>query len=95
MGSLSSAQAADVCSLVLNTIDAPAGTKYECNEGEHSGVSLTVNTKEQCLASLPPKTCTLKVGTLVDCYKAVKKDACAAFDAECSFLFDSSNGCSK
>ena len=93
MGSLSDAQAADMCSLFVAAIDVPAGTKFECDEGPNKGLFITVNTKEQCVQQRPPKGCTVTVGAMVDCFKAAKNDACAAFDGACSLLFDQSNGC--
>jgi hypothetical protein len=94
LGSLDDAQFSNVCSLMLTSIDAPAGTKYECKEpGPHQTVALTVNTKEQCVQQRPPKTCSVTVAKLIDCYKAAKNDACEAFDGACSFLFDKSTGC--
>jgi hypothetical protein len=93
MGSLSDDQTADMCSLILTSIDVPAGTKFECKEGANEGLFITVSSKEQCVQQRPPKTCSVTVGALVACYKAVKKDACAAFDAECKVLLDENSGC--
>ena len=92
-GSLSDDQAADVCSSFVTTIDVPAGTKFECDQGRNEGLFLTVNSKEQGVQQRPPKTCTVTVASMVDCFKAAKVDACAAFDEACSFLFDKNNGC--
>ena len=93
MGSLSDAQAEDMCSLFLTAIDVPAGTKFECGEGEHEGMFITVSTKEQCVQQRPPKTCKITVGQMVACYKAAKADACAAFAGACGVLFEQDNGC--
>ena len=93
MGTLSDAQMADMCSLFLAAIDVPPGTKFECGEGPNKGLFITMNTKEQCTQQRPPAACTVTVGAMVDCFKAAKADACAAFDGACSILFDKSNGC--
>jgi len=96
VGSLSSKQNEDMCSLITTTIDDPPGTKYECKTGPKSGLFLTVNSKDQCIQSKPPATCKVKVSELIACYKAAKKDACAAFDDQgaCGPLFSPSSGCS-
>ena len=96
VGSLSSKQLADMCSLLLASIDDPPGTKLECTAGDKKGLFLTVNSKEQCVAQPPPSTCKVTVGQLIDCYKAAKKDACGAFedDGACGKLFSADSGCS-
>lgn len=96
VGTLSSKQMADMCSLLLASIDDPPGTKFECTSGENKGLYLTVNSKEQCAAQPPPSTCKVTVGQLIDCYKAAKKDACGAFedDGACAKLFSPDSGCS-
>ena len=96
VGSLSSKQLADMCSLLLASIDDPPGTKLECTAGDKKGLFLTVNSKEQCVAQPPPSTCKVTVGQLIDCYKAAKKDACSAFedDGACGKLFSAESGCS-
>ena len=94
LGSLSDAQTADMCNLFLTSIDDPPGTKYVCNDGPQQGLYLTVNAKEQCIASKAPASCKLTVGALVQCYKDAKKDACAAFAGSCSGFFSKDNGCS-
>ena len=83
-----------MCSLILTSIDVPAGTKFECKDGEKSGLFLTVNTQDQCVAQRAPASCTVKVSALIECYKSAKKDACAAFadDGACGTVF-STKGC--
>lgn len=93
IGSLTSKQYEDACSVLLSSIDAPAGSKFECEEGPNSGLFLSVNTVAQCVSSRPPTTCKVTVGQLIDCYKAAKNDACDAFDDECTVLFDPGSGC--
>ena len=96
MGTLNTTQQGDMCSLILASIDAPAGTKFECkDDGPNSGLFITVNTKEQCVAAKAPAGCKVTVGQLVECYKSAKKDACGAFaDAgACAPLFASDSGC--
>lgn len=93
MGALSAEQYENACSTILAAIDSPAGSKFECTDGPNEGLYLTVNSAAQCAASRPPSTCKVKVGQLIDCYKAAKKDACAAFDDECTALFDPNSGC--
>lgn len=96
VGSLSDAQASDMCSLLLAAIDSPAGTKYECTSGPKSGLFITVNSKEQCVAQRAPASCKVTVGQLIACFKGAKKDACDAFSdsGPCSLLFDPASGCS-
>lgn len=95
MGSLSDAQTSDMCSLILTTLDDPPGTKYECEQGPQQGLYLVVNTKEQCVATKAPASCKVTVGTLVNCHKEAKKDACAAFadTGSCSAVFSADSGC--
>ncbi|MCW5832429.1 MAG: hypothetical protein KIS78_08325 [Labilithrix sp.] len=93
MGSLSEEQSGDVCALILTSIDTPAGTKFECKEGSNEGLFIGVSSREECVQQRPPASCTLTVGTLIECYKAAKNDACAAFDGACKPLLDPSNGC--
>jgi hypothetical protein len=88
---LNGAQQSDMCSVTLAAIDAQAGVKYECNTGPQSGLTLTVNTKDQCLANKAPAACDITVQQLIDCYKAAKTDACSAFapTAACGPIFAS------
>jgi hypothetical protein len=67
-----------MCTLTLTAIDSPSGAKFECTTGPNSGLSLSVNSKEQCIAQKFPATCPIKVGDLITCYKAAKTDACSA-----------------
>jgi hypothetical protein len=95
MGTLSDRQQDDMCSLILASIDASPGTKFECKEGEQEGLFLTVSSKTECVASKAPSGCKLTVGQLVQCYKAASKDACASFaeGGACAPLFDPGQNC--
>lgn len=97
MGTLSDAQQQDMCSLVLTSIDSPAGTKFECKEGPNEGLFLTLSSQEECVASKAPASCTVTVGTLIECYKGAKNDACAAFGEKgaCAPLFATDSGCGR
>jgi hypothetical protein len=93
LGSLSAAQANDVCSILDAAVEDPPGTKLECKA---SNLFITVNSKEDCIANPPKKTCKVTVTQLLACFKAAKKDACAAFEKSgaCAPLFDPASGCS-
>ncbi len=92
MGTLNGTQQGDMCSLILASIDAPAGTKFECKD---NGLFLTVSSKEQCVAAKAPAGCKVTVGQLVDCFKSAKKDACGAFGntGACAPVFATDSGC--
>lgn len=96
VGTLSTKQLDDMCSLLLASIDDPPGTKLECTSGDKKGLFITVNSKEQCVSQPPPASCKVTVGQLIDCYKAAKKDACGAFadTGACGKLFSPESGCS-
>jgi hypothetical protein len=97
LGSLSDAQRTDVCNLILTAIDAPSGAKYECTSGPNEGRSLTVNSKDACIAQRFPATCAIKVGELIECYKAAKADACSALGDEgtCTPIFSQASTCAS
>jgi hypothetical protein len=91
IGSLSDAQKGDFCALLLSSIDAKPGDKFECQSGPNQGDFITVNSKDDCVSQKVAAGCPVKVGQEIDCYKAVKVDACAAFDSQkgaCGPLFD-------
>jgi hypothetical protein len=91
IASLSDGQKGDFCSLLLSSIDAKPGDKFECQSGPNQGEFITVNSKDDCVASKVASGCPIKVGQEIDCYKAVKADACSAFDTQkgaCGPLFD-------
>lgn len=83
-----------MCSLLSATIEDPPGTKLECKQGGDSQF-ITVNSKADCIANPAAKTCKVTVTELLGCFKAAKKDACAAFASggACKPLFDPSSGC--
>src|SRR5262245_44823376 len=90
IGSLSDAQHSEFCSLLLASIDAKPGDKFECQSGPNQGLTITVNSKDECVSQKVAPGCPIKVGYEIDCYKAVKVDTCAALDAKgaCGALFD-------
>jgi hypothetical protein len=94
IGQLTATQLSDACDLVLASIDDPAGTEYKCESGTAADLFLTVNTKEQCVQSQPPTSCPVTVQHMIDCYKAAKEDACAAFDGgACAPIFENASSC--
>jgi hypothetical protein len=97
LGSLSDAQRADACNSMLASIDAPAGTKFECQSGPEQGQFITINSKEQCASQKFPASCPVTVQQTIDCYKAVKNDACAALasDGPCGIVLAKTQQCSS
>src|SRR5262245_40628973 len=47
---LSAKQEMEACDLISASIDAPAGTKYECMSGPNEGQFLTVETAATCVS---------------------------------------------
>ena len=92
LGTLSSAQQNDMCSILDAAIDDPPGTKLACPSPDQF---LVVNSKEQCVAQPAKASCKVTVTQLVGCFTAAKKNACAAFatGGACAPLFDPSTGC--
>ncbi len=90
LGALSRDQFADYCDLVLASIAAEPGDRFECMQ---SGLFLDITTREQCLATTVPSTCSVTVGESISCYKAAEVDACEAFDDACAFVTDPETGC--
>lgn len=76
---LSARQEMEACDLITATLDEPAGTKYECKTGEHSGEFLTVENSATCVSHSYPDGCPVTVQQTLDCFKAARADACAAF----------------
>ncbi|HEY5920546.1 MAG TPA: hypothetical protein VIV11_02695 [Kofleriaceae bacterium] len=76
---LSTAQEREACELITASISAPAGTKFECKTGEHTGKSFTVENAQACISRSYPSDCGVTVQQTLDCFKDVSVDACAAF----------------
>jgi len=76
---LSSKQEMEACELITASINAPAGTKFECKTGEHAGDSFTVENAQACISRSYPSGCAVTVQQTLDCFKEVSVDACAAF----------------
>lgn len=94
VGTLSTAQQNDMCSILAAAIDDPPGTKLECKQGGDSHY-IVVNSKADCIAKPAPAACKLTVTQLVGCFKSAMKDACPAFatGGACAPLFDPASGC--
>ena len=95
LGTLSDAQRGDVCNLTLAAIDSPSGATFECKSGPAQGRSLSVNDKSTCVAQTYTASCSVKVSTLLNCYKAAKSDACTALGDEgaCSAVASHAGEC--
>jgi hypothetical protein len=76
---LSAKQEMEACDLITASLDEPAGTKYECKMGEHAGESLTIENAQTCVSHSYPANCPVTVQLTLDCFKAARADACAAF----------------
>lgn len=76
---LSDKQEMEACDLITASLDEPAGTKYECKTGEHAGQFLTVENAQTCVSHSYPANCPVTVQATLDCFKAARADACAAF----------------
>jgi hypothetical protein len=76
---LSGKQEMEACDLITASLDEPAGTKYECKTGEHAGEFLTVENAQTCVSHSYPSNCPVTVQATLDCFKAARADACAAF----------------
>jgi len=76
---LSGKQEMEACELITASIDEPAGTKYECKTGEHAGEFLTVENASTCISHSYPSGCPVTVQQTLDCFRAARADACAAF----------------
>lgn len=79
-GELDSKQEMEACELITASINAPAGTKFECKTGEHAGKSFTVTDAQACIARSYPTDCPVTVKQTLDCFKQVSVDACGAFE---------------
>lgn len=92
LAELSDDQKATYCDTLLAVIDDEPGTAYECAD---TGLSLTLNTREGCIASEVTPQCPITVGDIIDCYKAASADACGAYaeDGACAPLFENSEAC--
>jgi hypothetical protein len=92
LAELSEEQQVTYCETLAAAIDDEPGTQYTCDS---DGTFLTVNTTEACVANKVSPDCPITVGDLIDCYKAAKNDACAAFaeDGACGPLFSQSASC--
>ena len=89
---LSGDQEQEACDLITASIESPAGTKYECTQ---SGLSLTVENASTCVSHSYAAGCPVTVRETLDCYKAAKADACAAFEdsGACGQLFAAVEDC--
>ena len=76
---LSAKQEMEACDLITASLDEPAGTKYECKMGEHAGEFLTIENAQTCVSHSYPANCPVTVQQTLDCFKAARADACAAF----------------
>jgi hypothetical protein len=86
---LSGDQITTMCDTLAAVSGDPAGTKYECKSGTHANLFITVNDRAACIRTWPKAaSCTITGRQLIDCYKAAKADACAAFDGACKFVID-------
>lgn len=92
LAELSDEQQVTYCETLLAAIDDEPGTQYTCDS---DGTYLTVNTAEACIENRVSADCPITVGELIDCYKAAKVDACAAFaeDGACGPVFAQSASC--
>ena len=92
IGTLSTAQQNDMCSILSAAIDDPPGTKLSCPSPD---LFIVVNSKEDCIAQPAKATCKVTVTQLVGCFKSAKKDACSALGegGACAPLFDPASGC--
>ncbi|MDC0715784.1 hypothetical protein [Nannocystis bainbridge] len=92
LADLSEEQQATYCETLLAAIDDEPGTQYTCDA---DGAYLTVTTSAECIANEVSQDCAITVGDLIDCYKAAKVDACAAFaeDGACGPVFSQGAAC--
>ncbi|MBZ5710655.1 hypothetical protein [Nannocystis pusilla] len=92
LADLSEEQQVTYCETLAAAIDDEPGTQYTCDS---DGTFLTVNTTDACIANEVSADCPITVGELIDCYKAAKVDACAAFaeDGTCGPIFSQSASC--
>lgn len=92
---LSGKQEMEACDLITASLDEPAGTKYECMTGPNAGISLTIETAQTCVSHSYADGCPVTVQQTLDCFKAARTDACAAFNqnAACGKLFSASSQC--
>lgn len=87
---LSAKQEMEACELIAASIDAQAGTKYECMSGPNTGLFLTVETAATCISHSYKPDCPVTVQQSLDCFKAAKANVCTAFDdaGACGKLFN-------
>jgi hypothetical protein len=87
---LSAKQEMDACDLITASIEAAAGTKYECTSGPNEGLFMTVENAATCVSHSYKAGCPVTVQQTLDCFKAAKANACDAFaDAgACGKLFN-------
>jgi hypothetical protein len=92
---LSERQEMEACDLISASIDASAGTKYECTSGENAGLWLTVESSATCVSHSYAPGCPVTVQQTLDCFKAAKTNACAAFEdsGACGQLLAASQEC--
>jgi hypothetical protein len=90
LAELSARQEMEACDLISASIDAPAGTKYECTSGPNEGQFLTVETAATCVSHDYKPGCPVTVQQTIDCFKAAKTNVCSAFDdgGVCGRLFN-------
>jgi hypothetical protein len=92
---LSARQEMEACDLISASIDDPAGTKYECMAGPNQGLYLEIESSAACVARSYKAGCPITVQQSLDCFKAAKRDVCAAFGdgGICSKLLEVGAGC--
>jgi hypothetical protein len=92
LSELSEEQQATYCDTLAAAIDEQPGTQYTC---ESDGTFLTVTSTADCRANKVSEDCPVTVGDIIECYKASKDDACAAFaeDGACGPLFSQGAAC--
>ncbi|HVK83665.1 MAG TPA: hypothetical protein VM513_06135 [Kofleriaceae bacterium] len=86
---LSERQEMEACDLISASINAPAGTKYECTSGQNAGLYLEVDTAATCVSRSYSASCPVTVQDTLDCFKAAQTNACSAFEdrGACGMLF--------
>ncbi len=92
---LSARQEMEACDLITASLDEGPGTKYECTSGPNSGVFLEVETAATCVSHSYAEGCPVTVQQTLDCFKAARANACAAFEdnGACGKLFAAASQC--
>ena len=92
LSDLSQDQQNAYCSTLLAATGDTPGTRYECAD---TGLYLEVNTQTACENTNYADGCPVTGGELIDCYKAAKVNACAAFSdsGACAMVFENASSC--